>query len=532
MGEMLYFICFSNITRGRDMSRKIILLSDGTGNGAAKQNKTNVWRLYDALNVHRPDQIVFYDDGVGSQEFLPLKLLGGAFGYGLKANVRQLYKFLCHNYKSGDKIYMFGFSRGAFTIRMLTGLIDYCGICTEFDSEQDLDKIARHNYNAFRSQFKWGLLTKLIRSRYDHEKKKVIGHKPEIEFLGLWDTVDAYGLPIDFLAKLWHLAIYPLYFPDFILSPSVKKACHALSVDDERKTFHPVLWDESCESKPDRIEQVWFPGVHSDVGGGYPEASLALVPLDWMISKIEAKTADAPDSSTTSTETEDCSDEKDGLYFIESRRQEFHYHSDWHGKQHDSRALFGAYYRYSPRDIDWLWKQANSKGILSKPKIHRSVFERIKGNVVPYTPTGIPREYEVVEFDTYSDSYETMEEKQTRFEKMTKVGNIIFFRKILHIAMIITTLSLIFSPFPKMKQYLQQINNPVAVENQDTIFAWIMKFLPDLASPWVRTLLNNPWFFYLLLALFVLFFILKTKAWNSTQILANQAWAELKKRDK
>jgi len=79
------------------MGRNIILLSGGTGNGAAKQNKTNVWRLYDALDLHQRDQFAFYDDGVGVQEFLPVKLLGGAFGYGLKRNVRQLYKFLCNN---------------------------------------------------------------------------------------------------------------------------------------------------------------------------------------------------------------------------------------------------------------------------------------------------------------------------------------------------------------------------------------------------------------------------------------------------
>lgn len=81
--------------------KKIVLLSDGTGNGAAKRHKTNVWRLYHALDLHRGDQIAMYDDGVGSQQFLPFKLLGGAFGWGLKRNVIELYEFLCRARRGG-----------------------------------------------------------------------------------------------------------------------------------------------------------------------------------------------------------------------------------------------------------------------------------------------------------------------------------------------------------------------------------------------------------------------------------------------
>ena len=95
----------------------IVLLSDGTGNSAAKRHRTNVWRLYEALDLHGHDQIAFYDDGVGSKEFVLFKLLGGVFGWGLRNNVIELYKTLCRNYKRGDKIYLFSFSRGAFTSR-------------------------------------------------------------------------------------------------------------------------------------------------------------------------------------------------------------------------------------------------------------------------------------------------------------------------------------------------------------------------------------------------------------------------------
>ena len=127
--------------------KNIIILSDGTGNGAAKRHKTNVWRLYQALDLHseddcgkrdksKPKQIAFYDDGVGAKAFLPFKLLGSIFGWGLKRNVIELFKFLCRTYEENeeneenkpDKIFLFGFSRGAFTVRMLAGMIKRCGI--------------------------------------------------------------------------------------------------------------------------------------------------------------------------------------------------------------------------------------------------------------------------------------------------------------------------------------------------------------------------------------------------------------------
>ena len=500
------------------MGRKIILLSDGTGNGAAKRNKTNVWRLYDALDLHQPDQFAFYDDGVGSQEFLPLKLLGGAFGYGLKRNVCQLYKFLCYNYQPGDRIYMFGFSRGAFTIRMLVGMIEHCGICTGVEDDQELERIARQNYNAFRSKFDSGFLTRLIRKKYGVEKPEREGHKPEIEFLGLWDTVDAYGLPIDKLALFWDKLVYPLYFPEYTLWDKVKKACHALSVDDERKTFHPVLWDESKESVGNRIEQVWFPGVHSDVGGGYPEYTMALVTLDWMISKVEASC--------------DPEVEEEGLCFIESRRMEIHCHSDWHGKQHDSRAMFGAYYRYSPREIDKLCNDRQNKIHIRKPKIHRSVFERIAGNVMPYAPIGIPVDYEVIGFDDNTRFCETDDERQKRYAAMSKVKPVVAARKWLHLTMVITTLIYLISPGYKWVPYLRKLQSSYNKGLLDWLLAGIMKILPDFVAPWIQVLRDWPWFLYLLLILFSCFFFLKSRAYRKTQLLANKAWGRLKSKGK
>ena len=377
--------------------KKIVLLSDGTGNGAAKRHKTNVWRLYDALDLHRDDQIAMYDDGVGSQQFLLFKLLGGAFEWGLKRNVIELYTFLCRNYSAGDaeqepdSIYLFGFSRGAFTVRVLAGLIDACGLCTGVGSERELRAIARANYETYRKKYpRWRLSTPFawIRDRLRKGTCSIRYHVvwPKIEFVGVWDTVDAYGLPVDELAGLWDRFIFPMRFKDGKLSKQVLKACHALSIDDERHTFHPVLWDESEECTPEcledeckecvpgRIEQVWFPGVHSDVGGGYPRHGLALVSLDWMLSKVEASAANPL-----------------GLTFLSHLRTEYWRRGDWSGIQHDSRAGLRALYRYRPRNIEILCKCAGATGGKAGPaKIHRSAFERIRGKVVPYAPTGLP----------------------------------------------------------------------------------------------------------------------------------------------
>ncbi len=501
------------------MSRNIILLSDGTGNGAAKRNKTNVWRLYDALDLHREDQIAFYDDGVGSQEFLPFKLIGGALGWGLKKNVRELYKFLCHNYRAGDRIYLFGFSRGAFTVRMLAGMIAYSGVYTGYESEQDLDKGARHNYNAFRSHFKTGLLTRLLRKKFGKTTPRPTEDTPDIEFIGVWDTVDAYGLPIDELAYLWDKLIYPIYFPDFILSSKVKKGCHALSVDDERKTFHPVLWDERKEATSNRLEQVWFPGVHSDVGGGYPEYTLALITLDWMINKVEAKSTDV---------------DKEGLHLIEQRREEIHKHSDWHGPQHDSRALTGSYYRYSPRDIEQLCNNKKNDIFIGVPKIHRSVMERIAGNVVPYAPTGLPEKYEVVTNNPADQEvqkgsgleYETESERSRRKIEMSKVSRVIIFRKRLYFAMVFTSLAFLISPVFYGCFGADQCLS--ADGTFDFLLTFAQNILPDMLSPWLKVLKNYPALFYCIAALFGLFAFLKSVAWEKTQLLANKAWAMLK----
>ena len=503
--------------------KNIILLSDGTGNCAAKKNRTNVWRLYRALDLHRDDQVAFYDDGVGSQEFLPFKILGGALSWGMKRNVLELYKFLCRNYELGngnddaDKIYLFGFSRGAFTVRVLAGLIDYCGLCTPDVDEEDLHKMATNNYSAYRSKFKHGYLSRAFRTLFRLSSTPQYSVKPGIEFIGVWDTVDAYGLPIDELAILWDRLIFPIRFSDRQLSTKVKKACHAVSVDDERHTFHPVLWDERREQDPaqgeavqaGRIEQVWFAGVHSDVGGGYPMNDLSLIPLDWMISNVEATAPAGP-----------------GLHFIGSIRWEFYRHSDWHGMQHDSRSGLAAYYRYKPREIDRLCNDSDGGVIVSNPKIHRGVLERIKGDAVPYAPTGLPASYEVVSTRGIAPVFETPPQAGARVQAMSHALDVIYWRRWLYAALLATTAMLVASPF-----LLSWDKDGICVGQAcvlDAVLEFGIDALPDFASHWFEALRQNPGWLWGFVATYVILLLSKNVAWKATRSHAMTAWAELK----
>ena len=163
--------------------KNIILLSDGTGNAASRVWKSNVWRVFESLDLRSDNQVAFYDDGVGTSSFRPLAILGGAFGWGLKRNVLDIYKFLCVNYQPGDKIYGFGFSRGAFTMRVVIGLILHQGLVTG-DTEAEIYAKAKMAYRAFRAarfhtvlRFEWifrvirDVLLFILGKRYDQSQE-------------------------------------------------------------------------------------------------------------------------------------------------------------------------------------------------------------------------------------------------------------------------------------------------------------------------------------------------------------------------
>ncbi len=396
-----------------NMARNIVICSDGTGNTANKNRGTNVFKLFETVDLHDPDrpQIAIYDDGVGTSDFKPLKLLGGAFGWGLSRNVRQLYASLTRVYEPGDHLYLFGFSRGAFTVRTLAGLITRIGILdrTLLKSDQALRQRVRQAWRVYRHDNQAWLerLLGLFRRTptpgdFSHSHCLDLaadlppaGHgvgRARIRFIGVWDTVSAVGFPVLWVADAISCAIYRFKFPNYRLSPCVEKGAQALAIDDQRKTFHPRLWDESQEGDlAGRIQQVWFAGAHANVGGGYPKQGLSLVSLGWMLRQAEAA---APD-------------DEERLRLLAADRRWIHEHANVCDKLYDSRAGLGVYYRYAPRDIHFqcghlrhpcafppwkLWPNATTT-----PKIHASVAERILQAPEGYAPGNLPRELELVD---------------------------------------------------------------------------------------------------------------------------------------
>ena len=371
------------------MAKRIVVCSDGTGNTAIKGRGTNVFKLFEAVDVdsHRFDptvtpQIAIYDDGVGTENFKPLKLLGGATGWGLSRNVKHLYAELARVYDPGDEIYMFGFSRGAFTVRTLVGLIGACGLIDARQlhprTSRAFHATVRKAYSAYRACYQPLLKQLFVKPSHDSavrfKRRYSYPVDVRIRFVGVWDTVDAVGLPFH-LGNLLNATIHRFKFPDLMLSPIVDRACHALAIDDERQAFHPLMWKETKDDGP-RISQVWFAGAHSNVGGGYPKQGMSFVALDWMLE--EAAQAGKPFG-------------QHGLRLNKSDREWFREHASVDDKLYDPHAGLGAFYSRRIRDIK---KICDAHGV--RARIHVSVLERIAHGTDDYSPGNLPPDADVV----------------------------------------------------------------------------------------------------------------------------------------
>ncbi|AGA35216.1 hypothetical protein TVNIR_3586 [Thioalkalivibrio nitratireducens DSM 14787] len=288
-----------------------------------------------------------------------------------------MYGFLVRNWEPGDRILLFGFSRGAFTVRLLAGLITRCGILdfSHYDSEVELNQRIRGAYCAYRRSHFHPQFTERFCLRHarklqpDAPENDVDARRPPIRFVGVWDTVDAMGVPFDELRDAIDLVI-EYSFRDRILSRRVMHGCHALAIDDARKTFHPVMWDERLEPAGDgRIEQVWFAGMHSNVGGGYPKSQMASVALRWMVERVTDVDA-VPEA------------EDHRLRFhpgaIEAIRQD----ADVHGQLYDSRSGLAAFYRYAPRPLEEIRREYTTGDV----RLHPTVWERIAQGTDLYSP--------------------------------------------------------------------------------------------------------------------------------------------------
>jgi uncharacterized protein (DUF2235 family) len=536
-------------------NKRIILLSDGTGNSAGKVWRTNVWRTFESLDLTSSEQIAFYDDGVGTSSFKPFALLGGAFGFGLKRNVLDIYKFVCRNYCShldylaleaaaaqaenrperhgpyrGDDIFGFGFSRGAFTMRVVNGLICQQGL-VRYHTEKELDQKVRVAYRAlreenFKSKFQIEWLFRKLRNFFvsaTHDKtERPVDH---VAFLGLWDTVAAYGLPVDEMTRGISRYLFPLDLPDRQLHPLVRKACHALSLDDERTTFHPLLWDESAEpvvtgsrtTDSERISQVWFAGVHANVGGGYPDDSLAHVSLTWMLSEarqrgltLKAAPGADPDAFNRVRSTQD----KDGRIY-------------------DSRNGLSGYYRYGPRSVAALsnTKYSDDKRdvvYIAMPKIHESVLARVAVDAHLYAPVGLPGVYEVVTYEQRIVSpdclpYEKSAAARRRdlFQEQV-VGSSIWRRRIVYFLTVIASVHLL--TYPLASQLPESAEVSSRLRPISDLIRIVALVLPSATDRWVNAYARDPLQFLLSSGLVVLLLWLSANLQGRIADQMRSAW--------
>lgn len=527
------------------MSKNIVLLSDGTGNSSSKLFTTNVWRLYQAIDLTDPArQISYYDDGVGTSSFKPLAILGGVFGFGLKRNVIDIYSFCCRNYRRGDRIYGFGFSRGAFTIRVVAGFIARVGLVRYDGSEAALARDAEIAYREYRKvrNFKSAaniLIGPLRRLRdwVSHHVFRAPSFQQldlieveKIDFLGVWDTVDAYGGPIDEITRAIDYWYWPLSMPDQFMNHKIDRACHALALEEERDSFHPVLWDDRyvrngnklyavahnwtpAPSDPDlplaeidreRISQVWFVGVHSDIGGGYSRAGLSYHTLAWMMERAQVY----------------------GLLYLTTQRRWLRTFIDPYDKLNDSRHGLAGYYRYQPRKLADIYSRPPYKLSLRNdfqhivdlfrnrpdperevkaelaipqsyvarphPKIHQSVVDRIRIGNDGYAPIVLPERYDVVSHDgaIVPNGAIAPSDARSRTIRQEKVWDWVWGRRIVYFLTVLASLYL--AALPLIEKWWPGRGPAGPAEVVVPIIDLVAAFLPSFVTPWLDAFRNSP----------------------------------------
>lgn len=252
------------------MTKNIVVFSDGTGQEGGEGNPTNVYQMFRMIENRTAHQIAYYDAGVGTGW---RKFTGNVGGMGISRNIKQGYRFIFDHYEAGDQIYLFGFSRGAATVRSLSAFIHHFGILPKSRPEL-IDRA-------------WKLYRRRGRDNFEQKAEEFVGRHhtmwARVRVLGCYDTVAALGLPYRWASALVDgIPLFRHKFHNFTLSESVEHAAHAVAIDDERTTFHPVLWDAAIDESYQSVRQVWFAGMHTDVGGGYPERGLSDIVLVWL----------------------------------------------------------------------------------------------------------------------------------------------------------------------------------------------------------------------------------------------------------
>lgn len=268
------------------MVKRLVICCDGTWNTPDQKHATNVTKLALAVppvGADNVEQRLFYGKGVGTG---PLEhLRGGAFGYGLSRHVKDAYRFVVEHYEPGDQLYLFGFSRGAFTARSTAGLIRNAGVLRR-EQVHLLDAAYALYRQRARPTRPTGTEATLFRRSNSHET--------DIHLIGVWDTVGALGIPASGIPLLGRLN-RPWSFHDTTLSSHVTNAFQALAIDEQRRVFEPAVWQQQEHAPGQRLEQVWFSGRHSDVGGG-GSVGLSDIALGWLLDRARGCGLDVQDS--------------------------------------------------------------------------------------------------------------------------------------------------------------------------------------------------------------------------------------------
>ncbi len=263
--------------------KRIVICADGTWNrpevNLEKDFPTNVLKFSRAIapiDSSNVNQTVFYDWGIGSYHS---QAAGGALGKGLDKNIMDCYRFIVHNYDKGDELYFFGFSRGAYTVRSLCGLINNCSVLKKEHANKITTAFNLYKNSKYKPSHEYS-----VKFRKDY----AVANRTEVKFVGVWDTVGSMGLPTSIFGFIKSKNL----FYDNKIGSIIETARHALSIDELRKDFEPTIWTKDADNKVD-LKQVWFAGVHSDVGGGYkPDGdgkALSEIPMLWMKREAENK---------------------------------------------------------------------------------------------------------------------------------------------------------------------------------------------------------------------------------------------------
>lgn len=368
------------------MPKNVVLCCDGTANEFA-EDRTNVVKLFFTLIRDPAAQVAYYHPGLGTMEpsgtltratRIATRLAGQAFGYGLEADIRDAYVFLMNNFEEGDRVFLFGFSRGAYTARAVASLLRMYGLIAEgnealvpyairmlmaihtIDSNGGRRNAEQKSYFTLAADFKSTFSTRIC--------------KPW--FVGVWDTVSSVG---------WYEN--PLRLPYTGDNPDIEIGRHAIAIDERRAFFRTNLWipkGPPPQSGPQDLKQVWFPGVHEDVGGGYPEAEsgLSKISLQWMLK--EAMGA----GLLVSPGRMDLVLGKSGAYSVPDANAKMH--ESLTGLWWLAEILWKRHYNWAKQKWERRPNLGRRRTIPPKSLVHESAFRRGGGYAERLPPDAIP----------------------------------------------------------------------------------------------------------------------------------------------